>query len=97
MQDTSLFGQCGQQWKLRITTQEVAPAEVANSKLRRLLVFNETASCTDGEIGHVEIEIEASNREGAPRWRGPAKIPEIDDTGVTVELQSRTSKIEDIA
>ena len=41
-------------------------------------------------IGGAELFHKAVNRKGAPRWRGPAKILDIDDAGVTVKFQSQT-------
>ena len=32
----------------------------------------------------------AANRKGAPRWRGPAKILDIDETGATAKSRSQT-------
>ena len=61
---------------------EAGLQEVASSKLRRLLAQGDSV-----------LFYEAANRNGAPGWRGPAKISDIDETRVTVEFQSRTFKV----
>ena len=69
-QDTSLSGQFVQRWRLRIMAQEAALKEVAKRKLRRLLAYNDTVDCAYVEVD--DTFFEASHRESAPRWRGPA-------------------------
>ena len=89
-QDASLSGQLAHQWTLRMTAQEAARKEVANSKLRRLLAHSMSFSCTDVAIGDCVLFYKTVNGKGAPRWGGPAKISEVDETGVTGEFRSQT-------
>ena len=84
-----MSGQLAQQCKLRITSQGGVLKEVANSKLRGLSAYDKSFKCTDVRIGNTPLSYEAVFREGAPRWRGPAKILDIDEPCVTVELQSQ--------
>ena len=73
--------------------QEAALKEVANSKLRRLPARKKSFKCTDVQIGDAAIFFEATNRKIKPRWRGPERILDIDETGATVKFQSQTSKV----
>ena len=50
-QDTSLSGQFVAQWKLRMMAQEAALREIANSKLRRILAFNNSFGSADVRVG----------------------------------------------
>ena len=43
--------------------------------------------------GNSGLLYKASNRKGAPRWRGPAKILDVDDAGATAKFQSPTFKV----
>ena len=43
-------------------------------------------------IGDSALCYKAVNRKSTPRWRGPAKILDINETGVTSKFQSRTFK-----
>ena len=92
-QDTSISGQFVQQWKLRMKAQEAAMKEIANSKLRRLLAYNKTFECTDIKMGDTVLFYKSPHRKSHPRWRGPAKILDIDETGVTVKFQSQSFKV----
>ena len=78
--DTSLAGQFAQQWKLRLRAQEATLQEIANRKLRRLLVQNRTFNCAEIDVDGMAIFYKAQNRKSSPRWRGPAKVLEIDET-----------------
>ena len=40
-----------QQWQLRMRAHEAAIKVIANSKLRRLLAYNESVDCTDVHVG----------------------------------------------
>ena len=89
-QETSLSGQFAQQWKRRVFSQEDAPTEAADRKLRRPVAHNRSpnsADVTDGDSVHVS---KAVNRKSAPRRRGPAAILEIDETGATDKFQTKT-------
>ena len=92
-QDASLSGQFAQQWKLGVTAREAAMREVANNMLRRLLAHNKSFEYTDVHIGDAALFYMAMIRRGAPRCRGPAKILDIDETGVTVKFRSQTFKV----
>ena len=92
-QDTSASGQFVQQWKLRMMAQEAALKEVANSKLRRLLAHNKTFNCADIKVGDTALFYKAPHRKSHPRWRGPALILDIDETGVTVKYQTQSFKV----
>ena len=73
--------------------QEATLKEVANSKLRRLLARNKTFNCAEIDVGDMVLFYKAQSRKSAPRWRGPAKVLEIDDSEVTVSFQSQTFKV----
>ena len=85
-QDTSVAGQFVNQWKLRMRAQEATLKEVANSKLRRILAHNQTFNSSDVKVGDMVIFYKAQNRKSSPRWRGPAKVLELDETGATVNF-----------
>ena len=72
--------------------QEATLEEIANRKLRRLLAFNMSLTCADVELGDTALFCRAQRKKSAPRWRGPAFISDIDETGVTVKFQSQTSR-----
>ena len=67
--------------------QEVALRYVASGKLRRLPAKKKSCKFTDVQIGDAALFCEATNRKSAPRWRGPAKISDIDPTGASVKFQ----------
>ena len=67
--------------------------EVANSKLRRILAHNQTFNCTELEVGDMVLFYKATTKKSSPRWRGPAKVLAIDESGVTVYFQSQTFKV----
>ena len=66
--------------------------EVANSKLRELLAYNKSFDYTDGETGETAPLYKSAKKKSAPRRRGPAKILDVDETGVTMKSQSQTFK-----
>ena len=72
--------------------QEESFKEVANSQLRMLPAYNKSSKCTNVQIGEAVLLYNAMNRRIKPRWRGPAKISDIAETGVTVKFQSLTFK-----
>ena len=92
-QDTSLAGRLVQQWELRMRAQEATLKEIARSKLRRLLAYSKSFNCADIAGGDDVPFYKAQSRKGPPRWRGPAKILEIDETGVTAPFQSQTFNV----
>ena len=73
-QDTRLSSQFARQWKLRMTAQEAALKDVANSKLRGLLVYNKSRNCADVKIGDTALSADGrcwrSRRIGAPARMG---------------------------
>ena len=93
MQDTSLSGQFAQQWELRIRAQEMVIEEVANRKLRRPLAYNKSPNRADIAIGDSVLFYKAQSLKSLPRWRGPARILDIHETGATVTFQSQTLKV----
>ena len=65
----------------------------ASSNLRRLLARKKAFNCAEADIGDMELFYKAQNRKGLPRWRGPAKVIGMDESGVTVTFQSQTFKV----
>ena len=49
--------------------------------------------CMDVQIGGPVLFYKTANRKGSPRWRGPAKILDIDEAVVAVKFQSQTFKV----
>ena len=72
--------------------QEAAPREVGCSNSRRLLAQNQLCNCADAQVGESDLFYKASNRKGAPKRRGPAKILDVDDAAATVKFRSQTFK-----
>ena len=66
---------------------------VANSKFRRLLAYGEFFNCADISVWGSALFYKTQNRRSLPRRRGPARIPDIDETGATVTLRSPTFKV----
>ena len=91
--DTSISGQFVQQWQLRIRAQEAALKEIANSKLRRLLAYNKTFDCADIKVGGSVLFYKAPRKKSNPRWRGPAAILDIDESGVVLKFQPQSFKV----
>ena len=73
--------------------QEAALKEIADSRLRRLLAFNRSLTCTDAKIGCAALFYKARSKKSAPRRRGRALISDIDETGAAVAFQSQISKV----
>ena len=93
-QDNSLPGHFVQRWNLRILAQEAALGGVANSRRRCLLARNKLFNRADVQGGGDPVLFQkTSDRKEAPRWRGPAKLTAIDNTGLTVKFQSQTFKV----
>ena len=67
--------------------------EVAKSKLCRLLARNKTFNCAGIKVGDSVLFYEAPHRKSQPRWRGPASILDIDETGVMVKHQTQSFKV----
>ena len=72
-QDTLVSGQSAQQWTLRMTTQEAALLEVANRRLRGLLVPNKSFNRTDVEIGDLFFPLKSCEPEGRASLTWPGK------------------------
>ena len=72
--------------------EAAASKEVANGESRRLSAYNKSSNSTDAQAGNSVLLYVAPGRQGAPRWRGSAKVIGIDDAGVTVKFQSQTFK-----
>ena len=89
----ALAGQFVQQWKLRMRAQEATLKEVAKSKLRRLLARKATHSCTEIDVGDIVLFYKAQDRGSLRRRRGPAKVLEMDESGVAMSFQSQTFKV----
>ena len=85
--DASFSSEFGKQWTLHIMAQEAALKEVATSKLRRLLAYNESFNSTGVQIGDTVLFYGSAKRNSAPHWRGPAKIPDW----LTAKFLSQTS------
>ena len=79
--------------KLRIVAHEAALTEVADDKLHRLFEYK-SFNCQAVKVSDVLRLQETSNRNSTPRWRGPARIPDIDDGCATAKFQGQTSKVE---
>ena len=87
--DSAVSGQFAQRWKLRMMAQEAALKEVAKSKLRRLLAYNKTFNCADIKVGDSVLFYKAPHRKSQPRWRGPAPVLDVDETGVMVKYRTQ--------
>ena len=72
---------------------EAALKAVADRKLRRLLARNKSVNCTDVKNSDAAFPCGGLDRTSAERWRRPAKILDIDETGVTVNFHTQTSKV----
>ena len=66
---------------------------VSYIKFRILSAYNKPLRCTDVQNSSTMRAYTIAYREGAPNWRGPAKIMAIDDTGATVKFQAQTLKV----
>ena len=73
--------------------QEAAPKEIANSKLRRILAFNNSFESVDVKVGGEVLFYKAPTKKSIPRWRGPAKVLLIDESGVTLSFQGLPFKV----
>ena len=91
-QDTSISGQFVRQRQLRIRAQEAALKEIADSKLRILLAYNKTFDSVDIKVGDGVLFYKAPQKTSSPRWRGPATILDIDESGVVLKFQSQSFK-----
>ena len=66
----------------------------ANIKLRRPSAHNNTFNCTEIDAGDMVLSHKAQNRKSSPRWRGPARVLGIDETGATVSFQDQNFKVD---
>ena len=92
-QDSSLSRLVAQRRKLRMMAQGAALEEIANSRLRRLLAYNKSFVRTDLKIASSALPYTAQRKKGGPRWRGPALISDVDETGAAAKFQSQTQKV----
>ena len=65
--------------------REAALKEVADRKLRRVLVSNRSPDRTDAKAGCSTLPYRVANRKSALGWRGPAVILDTDDAGEVPE------------
>ena len=92
-QGTSQSGHFVAQWKLRMMAQETALREIANSKLRRISARNNSPDSVDVRaVGEVLFH-KALSRRSSPRWRGPAKVLPLDETGATLSSQGQPFEV----
>ena len=89
VQETSLSGQFVKQWRHRAMAKEAAIKEAPNNKLRGLPAHKKSRNCTNIATRNSALAYKTVNRKGAPVWRAPAKILDIDETGVAVKFQSQ--------
>ena len=54
---------------------------------------NKFFNCTHARIGDTALFCNAVNRKSTPRWRGPAKLADINDTGAPVKFHAQTSEV----
>ena len=73
--------------------QEAALEEKSKRKLRRILAFNTSFDSVDVGVGDEVLFYKAPPRKSAPRWRGPAKVLFMDDSGATLSFQGLTFKV----
>ena len=69
---------------------QAAVKEVGNGELRRLLAHNKSFGRTNVAIGDSVLFYRTVNSKSTPRSRGPAKILDIDNTGVTAKFHSQS-------
>ena len=62
--------------------QEAALKEIANSKLQGLLAHNQPSECADVRAEGSALLNKMLSRKGPPQRRGPAVVPDANDTGV---------------
>ena len=73
--------------------KEAAIEEVADSKSRQLLAYEESSNRTDAATGDSVLFYETEIRKTAPRRRGMAKILDTDESGVTVKFRNQTFQV----
>ena len=73
--------------------QEAALRGVANSKLRRILAFNNSFDSADVRVGNEVLFYKAPPQKSAPRWRGPANVLQLDVCGATLSFQGQAFKV----
>ena len=92
-QCTSLSEQFVAQWELRVMAQEAASKEIAYSKQRRIWAINNSFDSADVRVGDEVLSYEAPPRKSAPRWRGPAKVWPLGESGAVLSFQGRACKV----
>ena len=87
-QDTSLAGQLVEHWELRTDAQEAALKEVASSKLRRLVAYKKSLSCTGIHVGAGPSFTRTDSQKLSPL------AGTCGETGATATFQSQTFKVD---
>ena len=67
--------------------------EIANGRIRRLLAFKKSFTCTDKNTGDTVLFLMAQSKKSALRRRGPDLISDIDEPGATAKSQSQVSDV----
>ena len=57
------------------------------------LAFNQSITCMDVSVGDWVLFYQTPNLKGLSRWKGPAKVLELDETGVILSFGSETFKV----
>ena len=73
--------------------REAALKEIVSSKLRRVLAANNSFDSAGVRVGDDVVFYKAPARKSAPRWRGPAKVLLLDESGATLSFQGQTFKV----
>ena len=75
------------------TAMEVANEGAGRGPLRRLLAYSKSFICADIAGGDSVLACETQSREVFPRWRGPTKLFDIEETGATATFQRQTFEV----
>ena len=73
--------------------RDAALKKITNSKSRRLLAQNQSEECTDVRVSDLVSFCKLGSRKSAPRWRGPSVGLDIEEVGVTAEVQEQTFQV----
>ena len=73
--------------------QEAALRDIAISRLRRILAFNNSFNSVDVCVGGEAPFYEAPSRKSSPRRRGPAKVLLLDESGAALAFQGQAFKV----
>ena len=66
---------------------------LAKSKLEGLMARYQVSNCAGAAARDSVLRCKSANWQGAPMWRGPPAVPDIDETGVTGEFKGQTFKV----